>query len=148
MGKIAMAESLNRYRSTASKFKGGAQEMYVAYEMMRSTRSGSTIMPKVKRVYIAGEVKHWQIGDVKKRSGRQVHGVVIEYEQARAGYNRTGYSAQRGATNYQVNPARVGGSSQKFTQVVEIPETAGKINFYKDAAKLPAKYKSALQNIR
>jgi hypothetical protein len=148
MGKIAMAESPHRYRSTASKFKGGAHEMYITYDIKRSTRSGSTVMPRVKRVYIAGAVKHWQTGDVKKRSGRQVHGVVIEYEQQRAGYNRREYYAMRGADFYKVSPARVAGASQKFTQVVEIPETAEKIHFYQDAAKLPAKYKSALQNIR
>ena len=143
-----MADDPNQYRSTASKFKGGAHEMYVTYDLKRSTRSGSTVMPKIKRIYIAREVKHWQTGEVKKRSGRQVHGLVIEYEQNRRGYQRKPYSAQRGDAHSQVKPARVGGTFQKFTQVVEIPETAEKIHFYKDAAKLPAKYKSALQNIR
>ena len=139
----------NRYRSTASKYKGGAREMYVTYEVKRGTRSGSsTYFPKVKRIYIAGEVKNWRTGNVKKRSGREVHGLMINYEQSRSSANRKAFSAQRGRTSYQVKPAHVRGSAQKYTQVVEIPEDARSVHFYADAKKLPAKYKSALQIVR
>jgi hypothetical protein len=40
------------------------------------TRSGGTATyPKVKRVYIAGVVKDWMVGTVRKRWGLEVHGV-------------------------------------------------------------------------
>ncbi len=76
------------YRPTESKYKGGAHEMYVTYDVRQKTRGGnSKLYPKVKRVYIAGDVKDWETGNVKKR-------------------------------------------------------------FYKNAQKLPQRYRSALQNVR
>src|SRR5512147_477979 len=70
----------HRYHSTESKYKGGAQEMYVTYDEKQKTRGGDEkLYPKVKRVYIAGEVKDWKVGSVRKRTGRKVHGVEIQY---------------------------------------------------------------------
>src|SRR5262249_29958306 len=89
------------YRPTESKYKGGANEMYVTYDLEQKTRGGGTATyPKVKRVYIAGDVKDWKAGAVKKRTGREVHGVQIEYEQTRRGHRRAGYEAKRGKTAY------------------------------------------------
>ena len=139
----------NRYRSTTSKYKGGAQEMYVTYDIRRETRSGSqTFFPKVKRVYIAGDIKNVKTGDVKKRSGRAVHGVMINYEQSRSAAGRRGFTAQRGRTSYAVKPSHMPGSRQTFTKVVEIPGDARGVHFYRNSKQLPAKYKSALQDIR
>src|SRR6266498_2106368 len=145
-----MATKTNhRYRSTESKYKGGAQEMYVTYDLKQKTRAGdSKLYPKVKRVYIAGDVKDWKTGNMKKRSGKAVHGVAIEYEQSRKGYQRKGFTGKRGQTSYAVKPASVGGSAQKFRQVLEVPQDAQNIHFYTTATKLPAKYRSALQNVR
>ena len=39
---------------------------------------GHALYPKVKRVYIAGDIKDCKAGTVQKRSGRQVRGVRIE----------------------------------------------------------------------
>jgi hypothetical protein len=123
--------------------------MYVTYDIKRATRSGSqTSFPKVKRVYIAGDVKNVKTGDVKKRSGREVHGVMINYEQDRSRASRRAFTAQRGKTKYAVKPAHVQGARQRFTMVVEIPEDARSVHFYRDEKQLPAKYKSALQNVR
>jgi hypothetical protein len=139
----------HHYRSTESKYKGGAEEMYITYDLKQKTRSGdSKLYPKVKRVYIAGDVKDWKVGDVKKRTGKKVHGVAIEYEQSRKGFQRRGFTAQRGRARYGVKPASVGGSSQKFRQVLEVPPDAQNIHFYKNARKLPPRYQSALQNVR
>src|SRR5215470_378488 len=99
MGKRAMttAATNRRYRSTESKYKGGASEMYVTYDLEQKTRGGgSALLPKVKRVYIAGDVKGWDLGDFRRRSGREVHGVRIEYEQSRRRYRRGAYTATRG----------------------------------------------------
>jgi hypothetical protein len=145
-----MATKTNhRYRSTESKYKGGADEMCVTYDLKQKSRSGdSKLYPKVKRVYIAGDVKDWKVGDVKKRTGKTVHGIAIEYEQSRKGFQRRGFTAQRGRTKYGVKPSSVGGASQKFRQVLEVPQNAQNIHFYKSAQKLPARYQSALQNVR
>jgi hypothetical protein len=145
-----MATKTNhRYRPTESKYKGGAQEMYVTYDLKQKTRNGdSKLYPKVKRVYIAGDVKDWKTGDIKKRSGRTVHGVAIEYEQSRKAAQRSGFSAKRGQTSYTVRPSSARPSSQTFRQVLEVPQDAQNIHFYSNAQKLPSKYRSALQNVR
>src|SRR5512144_224577 len=105
-----MATKTNhRYPPTESKYKGGAHEMYVTYDLKQKTRSGDTkLYPKVKRVYIAGDVKDWKTGNIKKRSGRTVNGVAIEYEQNRKGYQRGASNAERRRTSYRVKPASVG----------------------------------------
>lgn len=138
-----------RYKSTESKYKGGAKEMYITYDLDQETRAGgSATYPKVKRVYIAGDVKDWNTGKVKKRSGRTVHGVEIEYQQTRTSYNRKGFTAKRDKAAYKVRPASVKGSSQEFRKVIEIPEGARNVHLYTTPAKLPKKYQSALQDVR
>jgi len=102
--------------------------MYVTYDLEQKTRSdGSAIYPKVKRVYIAGQVLDWKVGVVKKKSGREVYGVQINYEQSRKSYYRKGYTAQRGKTTYETSPASVGAASQTFAQVIEVPKGAGNV---------------------
>ena len=137
------------YRPTEAKYKGGAHEMYVTYDVDQKTRSGqSAVYPKVKRVYIAGDVKGWKAGAQQKRTGREVHGVRIEYEQRRQGYRRKGYAARRGRIGYSVESASVGPTAQRFAQVVEVPQRARNVHFYPAHAELPAKYREALQRIR
>jgi len=139
--------SNHHYKSTESKFKGGAQEMYVTYDVRRKTRGDNeALYPKVKRVYIAGEVKNWQVGDFKKRSGREAHGVKIDYEQSRAGYARKAFTANRGDTEYDVASAHVGKGASKFSKIVDVPDDAQNVVFHQD--KLPEKYQHALQNVR
>ena len=137
------------YRRTESKYKGGAHQMYVTYDLEQRTRGAhSAVYPKVKRVYIAGDVKGWKAGAQQKRTGREVHGVRIEYEQRRQGYRRKSYAAQRGKTGYSVEAASVGAVAQRFVQVVEVPERARNVHFYPQHAALPAKYREALQRVR
>src|SRR5437879_573473 len=119
------------YRPTESKYKGGASEMYITYDLEQKTRGGgSATYPKVKRVYIAGDVKDWEAGRVRKKSGREVHGVRIEYEQSRKRYHRKGYTAERGETEYKVSPTDVGATTQRFVQVVEVPQAARNVRFH------------------
>jgi hypothetical protein len=134
------------YQTTESKYKGGAEEMYVTYDLMQETRGGSQARyPKVKRVYIAGKVKHWQVGEFEKRTGKLVHGVKIDYEQSRAGYARRSYTAHRGGTQYTVSPTKIAGRTSSFSVIVEVPEEARNVQFH---GKLPPKYQDALQDIR
>jgi hypothetical protein len=71
-----MTTQKSHYRPTESKYKGVASEMYVTYELEQKTRGGgSARLPKVKRVYIAGDFTGWELGEFRKRSGREVHGV-------------------------------------------------------------------------
>jgi len=136
------------YHSTESKYKGGAHEMYVAYDLEQKTRSGTAIYPKVRRVYIAGNVKDWKTGLVRKKSGREVHGVRIEYEQTRRRYRRKAYEAERSGTPYEVSAASVPATSQRFVQIVEVPEAAENVHFYSDSTSMPEKYRHALQHVR
>src|SRR5215468_11002427 len=97
------ASTQHHYKTTESKYKGGAKEMYVTYDLWQETRGeGRALYPKVKRVYVAGDVKNWQVGTFKKRSGKEVYGVKIDYEQNREGYSRKGFTAHRGGTEYAV----------------------------------------------
>jgi hypothetical protein len=145
---MAATTTRRHYRPTESKYKGGAKEMYVTYDLEQKTRGGSATYPKVKRVYIAGDVKDWKVGTVRKRTGREVRGVRIEYDRDRAGYRRKAYSAERGETRYEVAPASVGTTSQRFVQVVEVPEAARDVQFHTDASSVPEKYRHALQDVR
>ena len=144
-----MIAANNDYRSTESKYKGGAHEMYVTYDLEQKTRGATTaVYPKVKRVYIAGDIKDWRAGAAEKRTGRKVHGVRIEYEQSRQGYRRRAYAAQRGAIDYRVGAASIGPAAQRFVQVVEVPERARNVHFYPMHGDLPPRYREALQRIR
>src|SRR5438034_2906090 len=134
-----------RYTPTEAKYKGGAEEMYVTYDLPQHTRGGGkALYPKVQRVYVAGKVKDWQLGTFAKRTGKTVHGVKIDYEQSRAAYERKAYTAARGGTRYQVAPAKVGGSTSRFSKIVEVPDEARNVRFH--ARKLPREYRDALQD--
>lgn len=143
-----MAAGSTSYRPTEAKYKGGAREQYVTYDLEQRTRSGHAVYPKVKRVYIAGDITQWQAGMMRKRTGREVHGVRIEYQQSRRGYRRRGYAAQRGRTRYAVGESTVGPTAQHFVQVVEVPEQARNLHFYRAGAALPPRYREALQRVR
>ena len=139
--------TMNQYRPTESKYKGGADELYVTYDLEQRTRGDTTaIYPKVKRVYIAGEVKDWAIGDFTKKSSKAVHGVRIEYEQRRSGYHRRGFTATRGTRRYSIPAADVKPATQTFTRFVEVPSEARNVRFHKGA--LPERYREALQDVR
>jgi hypothetical protein len=135
------------YRITESKYKGGAREMYVTYDLAQKTHGGQTaVYPKVKRVYIAGDVKDWSVGDFRKKSGRTAHGVRIQYQQTRRGYRRQGFTAHRGRAEYDVQPASIASTAQNFTQIVDVPQRARNVRLYED--RLPSTYRSALQRVR
>jgi len=137
----------HRYKPTESKYKGGARDMYVTYDESQETRGvRPAAYPKVKRVYIGGQVKNWRVGTFANRAGRRVHGVKIDYEQSRAGYSRKPYQARRGKTTYQVSPSRVTGGQSHFSKIVEVPKDARNVHFY--TGKLPSKYQHALQAVR
>jgi hypothetical protein len=135
------------YRGTETKYKGGAKEMYITYDLPQETRGGGTAMyPKVKRVYIAGDVLDWQTGDFAKKSGRTAHGVRVEYQRTRSGYPRRSFEATRGTRSYAVRPATVPRTTQRFAQIVEVPERARNVRFH--TRRLPSQYRSALQAVR
>src|SRR5215469_12088031 len=128
---MPMPQHAHGYRGTETKYRGGAKEMYVTYDLPQETRGGGTaVYPKVKRVYIAGDVTDWQIGDFTRKSGRIAHGVRIRYEQIRNGYRRKGFQASRGDTTFDIEPASVKPTAQQFAQVVEIPERARNVRFH------------------
>ena len=141
------APHTHRYKSTESKYKGGAQDMYVTYDERQATTGGrQAAYPKVKRVYVAGQVTGWHVGQFTNRAGRQVHGVKIEYEQSRAGYSRKPYSAVRGATKHTVSATTVASGRSHFSKIVEVPKDARNIHFYQGA--LPSKYQTARQRVK
>ena len=100
---------------------GGADEMYVTYDIEQKAGGDTTLSPKVKRVYIAGVVEGWKLGDFKKQSGREVHGVKIDYVPAP-------------------------GAAEHLSQIAEVPKKAKNVRFHKHA-DLPDRYAKALQDL-
>lgn len=125
------------YTPTEAQYKGDAEEMYVTYDLEQETAGeGTATYPKVKRVYIAGDVEDWAVGTFEKQSGKEVYGVRIRYTRS-----REGYEAEREGTEYEV-----GESSAEYTKVVEVPEDADNVKFR--GTDLPEKYESALQDVK
>src|SRR5207244_2801763 len=119
---MTAAAEKHRYTPTEAKYKGRAREMYVTYDLPQRTRGeGKALYPKVKRVYIAGDVTDWKLGTFEKRTGKKVRGVKIDFEQTRSGYDRRAYTARRGGTSYQVGPTHIKGGTTHFSKVVEVP---------------------------
>ena len=136
------------YTPTESKYQGGADEKYITYDLEQRTRGDDTARyPKVKRVYVSGDVTGAEVGTFEKQTGREVFGMRVRYEQTREGYERRGYQATRSdtGTTYDVPPARVEGSTQRFERIEELPEDARNIRFREE---LPDRYASALQDVK
>jgi len=144
---MKQAIARKHYHPTESKYKGGADIMYITYELKQKTRGGNTALyPKVKRVYVPGEVQDWKVGIFTKRTGKKVRGVKIDYEKEREGYHRKPFAAHRGRTNYRVMPTDVEPTSTTFSHIVEVPSHAINVKFVK--SRLPQKFSHALQRVR
>jgi hypothetical protein len=106
------------------------QEMYVTYDLAQRTRGGGTaIFPKVKRVYIPGDLVEWGVGHFRKRSGRPVYGVRITYEIGDEAAPAPARSIKSDT------PSRNRTSSKKptarrFTQVVDLPSAARNVQLH------------------
>lgn len=104
--------------------------------------------PKVRRVYIAGKVKGSQIGTFEKRSGKQVHGVKIVYEQSP--FRPRTQGVHRPPWRYPVPRAggagRDAGRRSSFSKIIELPGDAQGVQFH--TGKLPKRYRDALQDVR
>jgi hypothetical protein len=121
----------------------------VTYDLEQKTRSGQAVYPKVKRVYIAGKVIDAKAGHkLRKRTGKEVNGVRVEYKQTRRGYRRDRFEAKRGDAKVAVGSATVPETRQRFVQIVELPDKARNVHFYGPGEALPAEYRQALQNVR
>jgi hypothetical protein len=142
-----MSERTRPCRSTESKYKGGARELYVTYDVRQYTGPGETALyARVKRVYIAGDVGDWKVGDFTKRSGRHSHGVKIDYKQSRRGYRRRPFVASRDGRPYDVDAASVRPTEQRFSLVVDVPKDAQNVRL--QIGQLPEPYAGALQRVR
>jgi hypothetical protein len=109
-----------RWHGPPARYKGRALELLLTYDLEERTRSGSTAFyPKVKKTYIVGKLRLWSAGVVRKKSGREVHGVLIEYE-------------------------RNGRPARRLTRVVELPRQSMNVRLYIDQNGLPERYYRAL----
>jgi hypothetical protein len=117
----------DKYTPTEARFKGGAKEMYVTYDLGRSFGEA----PRVKRVDVPGSLINARVGEFKNRMGRRVHGVRIQYRQDREPYTRS-------------SGARVGRTTLTLSKIVEVPTNARNITFRES---LPERYEHVLQNV-
>jgi len=106
------------YKSTQSKYKGGAHTYYIIYEIMHQYRGKVRKMRKrVKKVYISGVLKNWERGTFRLKSGGKGYGIRFTYENP-----RISFTAKRGKTKYHQPRALV-----TVEKVIPIPEGARKV---------------------
>jgi hypothetical protein len=105
------------------------QEMYITYELAQRTRGGgSAIFPRVKRVYIPGDVVEWGVGRFRKRSGRMVHGVRITYRMRDGAAPEEPRKAPRSTTNTAGGDTSA--PARRFTQVIDLPDAARNVQLH------------------
>jgi hypothetical protein len=105
------------------------QEMYITYDLAQRTRGGgSAVFPKVKRVYIPGDVVEWGVGRFRKRSGRMVHGVRITY-RLRDGAPPDEPRKTPGGTS-KTTGGDTSTAARRFTQVIDLPDAARNVQLH------------------
>jgi hypothetical protein len=104
------------YRPSESRYDEGGRVVYLQYASSVRSRSGNpSDRVRVKRVYLPGD--SWDLTldgpkTVRKRTGRRVHGVALQYKHRLAGA-----TAKRGDTEYRLRE-RV----SERTKVIELPQ--------------------------
>lgn len=142
-----MAPSSTQVRTEAPTRYPRVNDLYVTFDIEETSSSGHRVLePHARRVSIGGEVKEWQVGDFRRRSGREVHGIRIHYEQTRKGYLREGFTATRGGITYEVPSTDVEPGTSMFTHIVELPVRARNVQLHRGA--LPRRYREALRVTR
>ena len=119
------------YKPSESRYDRGGRVTYLVYESPQKLRDGKTQdRPRVKRLYLPGDSSDVELEGpttLEKRSGREVHGVALHYNNRQAAT-----SAQRGQTRYKV-PAR----KAERTKIVELPEQARHVHLTDNPPKGP-----------
>ena len=107
------------YKPSESRYDKGGRVIYLQYSAPVRTRSGGKAADRVrvKRLYLPAD--SWDVKlegpkPLRKRTGRRVHGVAVEYQ-----HHLEGAKAKRGSTEYRL-PDRVAGR----TKVIELPPGA------------------------
>ncbi len=140
---MAQEQSARRRHDLSSEATD--QEMYITYDLAQRTRGGGTaIYPKVKRVYIPGDIVEWAVGRFRKRSGRVVYGVKITYQVRDE-------SAQRAGPNGRTlvdarSSARPGPAARRYTQVIDLPDAARSVQLLE--ARRPGRSPGSIRSIR
>jgi hypothetical protein len=133
---VAQAETALTRARAAREVR--AQEMYVSYDLPQRTRGGGTaIFPKVKRVYIPGEIQEWAVGNFRKRSGRHVFGVKVTY---RVPAEPTIEESQTDSRPDAGRVSRIHPTYRRFTQVIGLPEAARNVQLHEAQAPGRAQY--------
>ncbi len=118
-------------RRSEERFDQGGRVLYLVYESDQRLRDGSNQpRSRVKRFYLPADSRDVSVSDprdVRKRTGRRVHGVEVHYEHRMAAT-----TAQRGSTKYQM-PERWA----ERTKVIEMPESARNVRLTNDPPEGP-----------
>lgn len=119
----------------ACAYIGGADQMFVTYELELGPDAGEDgSCPQVTRVYLSGDLCSWEIGTFKTRSGAEVYGVKIEYQQTHETYR-----ARDLDTEYES-----AADTRRYTKIIEVPRAATTIEL---RAELPDRYRQALHQL-
>jgi hypothetical protein len=122
-----------QYNPLKSAYKGGTDQLFVTYEIdgLDGHSSDEDSYPQVTRVYLSGDLCDWEIGTFRTRSGAEVFGVKIEYQQTHERYRvRDAHEVYEDAAN-----------GRRYTKIIEIPAQATNIEL---RSELPDRYRHAL----
>jgi hypothetical protein len=114
-------------KRSEERYDEGGRVLYLQYESDQAVRGGTRRRTRAKRFYLPGDSRRVTVGapgELRKRTGRTVHGVEVHYEYhvERA----PGNSARRGS-----RPAPDHWSQR--TKVIELPVTARNIRLTRHA---------------
>jgi len=109
--------------------------MFVTYEIdavqLGADCDDDDCCAQVTRVYLPGDLCDWEIGVFKTRSGADVFGVKIEYQQT--------HECSR--VRDQDTEYECAADTLRYTKIIELPRSATAIEL---RAELPDRYRQAL----
>jgi hypothetical protein len=163
------ADAADTDRDDMHMYKGGSDQWFVTYELgpyPEEDPGDDGSCPQVTRVYLSGDLRHWELGTFTTRSGASVYGVKIEYERthdchharSEADEPKPHCSALRHGSELgpgsALGPGRAPGpnpapgqnpgSSGCFVKIIELPPGATDIEV---RAALPDRYRHALHRL-
>jgi hypothetical protein len=112
----------------AQLYKGGSDQWFVTYELGLDSSEDDSC-PQVTRVYLSGELRGWELGTFKTRSGAPVYGVKIQYDRTHESYR-----LRDDGSEYETG-------ARSFAKVIELPVGATNVQL---RSALPDRYRHAL----
>jgi hypothetical protein len=113
-------------KRSEERYDEGGRVLYLQYESVQATRGGaSRRRTRAKRFYLPGDSRRVTVGapgELRKRTGRTVHGVEVRYE----------HHVERAPGSTVRRSRRVPDHWSQGAKVIELPETARNIRLKRE----------------